>query len=123
MEGRISPRPRDARPFGAHRLFAWSHRRALRNGLALGRGSLHAPCQLAFHAHCHLADEQAFDGNPAAKCGPEKPRTDPGMGQIARGAGWSRRHRDRAFPLGFDTGSAGGFAVIDWASSWAATTG
>jgi hypothetical protein len=46
-------------------------RRARRNGLALGRGSLHAPCQLAFHAHCHLADEQAFDRNPAAKCGPK----------------------------------------------------
>jgi hypothetical protein len=28
---------------------------------------------LAFHAHCRLADEQALAGNPAAKCGPEKP--------------------------------------------------
>src|ERR1700730_1704129 len=108
METRLCARLRDASLVGDHRVFSWCHRRARRHGLAVARWSLSAACQLALHDHCHVADEQTLDGNPAAQCWPDKPRTDPGMGQNARGAEWTRRHRDRAFPLGF----AAGFAAI-----------
>src|ERR1019366_5691101 len=60
-----------------------------------------APGQLAFHAPCHFAGEQAFAENPGPKCRSGKPRTDRKMGQIARGALTAWDGGDRAFSLGF----------------------
>ena len=118
MEGRLSSRLRDAGPLAIISFPLVPTPRIEMDWRWVAEPSCSLPTGL--HTHCHLADEQAFDGNPAAKCGPSRAlirawgrlRGAEGLGATATvlssgfNTGWLRPAAiDRASP-GATTGAA-----------------